>query len=94
MKNQILYSEITKAVEDLAQALRKFSDAPMYASASVATRDTSKRHGGDWYTITVHDIKDTAEEDEATDPIIGEAGVIIRDSDGMIAKVERLGGST
>lgn len=95
MKRQILYTEITKAAEDLAQALRRYSDAPMYAAVSVVTRDSDRKNGDtpDFYTLRVNVIKKKDKNEyEATDPIIAEAGVIHRDEDGQIAKVERVVG--
>lgn len=95
MKRQILYTEITKAAEALAQALRKYSDASMYAAVSVVTRDGDAKNGDtpDFYTLRVNVInKKDKNEYEATDPIIAEAGVIHRDEDGQIAKVERVVG--
>lgn len=87
MKRQILYTEITKAAEALAQALRKYSDASMYAAVSVVTRDSDRKNGDtpDFYTLRV-------EDNEVTAPIIAEAGIIHRDEDGQIAKVERVVG--
>lgn len=95
MKNQILYTEITKAAEALAQALRKYSDASMYAAVSVVTRDSDRKNGDtpDFYTLRVNVIKKKDKNEyEATDPIIAEAGFIHRDEDGQIAKVERVVG--
>lgn len=98
MKRQILYTEITRAAEALAQALRKYSDVSMYAAVSVVTRDTMRKDGDtpDFYTLRVEVIKKKDENEyEATAPIIAEAGVIHRDEDGQIAKVERVvGGGT
>lgn len=95
MKNQILYTEITKAAEALAQALRKYSDAPMYAAVSVVTRDSDRKNGDtpDFYTLRVEDIKKKGKNEyEVKAAIIAEAGVIHRDEDGQIAKVERVVG--
>lgn len=92
MKNQLLHTEITKAAEDLAQALRRYSDASMYAAVTVVTRDTMRKDGDapDFYTLRVQVVKENAEEYRATAPEIAEAGVIHRDDDGKITNVEML----
>lgn len=85
MKKQVLYAEITKAVEDLATALRKFSDKSVFCNVSIASRSEAEDSTDD-YVIKVHmNSKDLP-------LVIGEAGYIVRDTDGKIAKVERLHG--
>ena len=85
MKKQILYAEITNAIEDLATALRKFSDKSVFCNVSIISRSEAEGSPDD-YVIKVHmNSKDLP-------LVIGEAGYIVRDTDGKIAKVERLHG--
>lgn len=85
MKKQILYTEITKAVEELATALRKFSGESVFCNVSIISRGEAEGSPDD-YTIKVHMNAD------GLPLVFGEAGYIVRDTDGMIAKVERLHG--
>lgn len=86
MENQILYTEITKAVEDIAQAIRKFSGESIFCNISVVSREKEVGEP-DSYTIKVHvNQKDLP-------LVLSEAGYIIRDENDRIAKIERtLGG--
>ena len=85
MKKQVLYAEITKAVEDLATALRKFTGESVFCNISVISRSEAEGSPDD-YTIKVHTNTD------GLPLVFGEAGYIVRDTDGKIAKVERLHG--
>ena len=81
MKNQILYTEITTALEDIAQALRKYGSGSLYINVSIVTNE--EEPGLDGYSIRLH------EYNNELPLILAEAGTIIRDEDGKIAKVER-----
>lgn len=55
MKDKILESEIRTHAEAIASALRKYSDAPMYASVAIFSRDnTIEVEPVDYCNITVH----------------------------------------
>lgn len=85
MEKKMLYSDVTAAVENLTQALRKFSGESVFCNISIVTREDTKGDA-DSYTIKVHMSA------EGLPLVFSEAGYIVRDTDGMIAKVERLHG--
>lgn len=85
MKNNILYADVTKAIEDLALALRKYSSASLYCRIEVLTHDKDQDdEAPDLYTIGIHPGSD----DEI---IFSEGGWIYRDADEKIIKVKRIG---
>ena len=86
MKNKILYTDVTKAVEDLALALRKFSGGSMFASIELLTRDEDQDDDApDLYTFRIH-------EPEVDTPTLAEGGWIYRDGDDKIVSIKRIGG--
>lgn len=89
MKNKLLYTEVTKAAEALATALRKFSGDPMYCNVSIVTRDRVQdaAEAPDVYTIRVHKAN---EENPVGNLLITESGFIYRAEDGKVAKIERI----
>ena len=88
MKKRLLYTEITKAAEELATALRKFAGVPMYANVSIVTRDRiqDEAEEPDVYTLRVHE----ANGEPVGDMILAESGLIYRDREGKITKVDRI----
>ena len=74
MKNKVLYTEVIKAAEGLARALRNFTDEPMYLNLCIFTRDAECHHEGDpdglpdYYDVVVNGAD--VEFDENTDPTI------------------------
>jgi len=89
MKKRVLYTEITKAAEDLAAALRKFSSSPMYCNVSIVTRDRiqDETEAPDVYTLRVHKADAS---DPVGDMILAESGLIYRTDDGKIARGDRI----
>ena len=81
MKNLILYGEITTAIENIAQALRKYGSGSLYINVSIVTNE--EEPGRDGYLIRLHECN------KELPLVFGEVGTIIRDEDGKIAKVER-----
>ena len=84
MKNKVLYAEIVKATENLANALRNYTDAPMYLDLCIMTRDDSIRCEGDpigvpdYYSIRCHKADDI---DEIV-PDISESARVFYSEDG------------
>lgn len=78
MKNKILEAEVTKTIQSLVKALRKYSDEGLYISFFAFTHDTDSADTPgdvpDYYSIRIH----KAEEDELGDfdNIYNEAGRI------------------
>lgn len=89
MKNKTLYTEITKAAEDMAKALRNYSGAPMYCSVSIVTRDSiqDEKEAPDVYTLRVHEAGGS---EPVGNMILAESGLIYRDEEGKIASVDRI----
>lgn len=84
MKDKILYTEVTTAIENLTLALRKYSGASMYCTVSVTTRDDDESgEAPDFYSMSVREIGNP-------DVILSEGGFIYRDQDGQIIKVDRI----
>lgn len=85
MKNQILYTDITTAIENLALALRRCSGSSMFCRVEVLTRDKDQDdEAPDLYTFGIH----PGGSDEI---ILSEGGWIYRDADGKIIKIKRIG---
>lgn len=82
MKKQLLYTEVTKAAEIIAQALRKYSGESLYCDVTVFSREPDEEGEPDLYAIRIHENADEFKN------IIGEMGLIIRDEDGKIARIE------
>lgn len=59
MKDKVLHSAVTEAVEKLTRALRNYTDEPMNCFISIFTRDDTMRSDGepdtipDCYNVTV-----------------------------------------
>ena len=88
MKKQILYTEVTTAIEQLALALRKFSGESTFCRVEVLTRDEDQdEEAPDLFTFGIH----PGGSDEI---ILSEGGWIYRDSEGKIIKVKRIGGGS
>ena len=85
MKNKILYTEITTAIDELARALRKYSGGPMFCRIELLTHDEDQdAEAPDLYTFGIH----PGNSDEI---VMSEGGWIYRDSDNKIIKVKRIG---
>ena len=88
MKKNILYADVTKAIEDLALALRKYSSAPMYCNVTIVSRDAvrDEDEAPDVYVVRLHEADGSTPIGSVT---ISESGLIFYDSDDKIIKVER-----
>ena len=81
MKNQLLRTEVLKAVEHLTMALNKYTDEPMYLSLAIFTKDKTVRAETDpegipdYYTVRSH-VADTEHEHTADDFFIPKETVI------------------
>ena len=85
MKDKILYTEVTTAIENLALALRKYSGASTFCRVELLTYDADQdEEAPDLYTFGIH----PGGSDEI---ILSEGGWIYRDQDGKIIKVKRIG---
>lgn len=61
MKDKLLKTDITKAVESLAKALRDYSGEPMYLRLTIFSRDTSMTKDGkvpDYYDVHISPADD------------------------------------
>lgn len=74
MKNKVLYTEVIKAAEGLARALRNYTEEPMHLDLFIFTRDKDCHHEGDpdglpdYYNVIVNGAD--LELDEYTDKTI------------------------
>lgn len=85
MKDKILESEVRKAAEHLALALRKYTKEPMYCSLTIFSRDITCKGDEDpegipdYYTFRVHEADDV----EEIVPTFSESSRVYYDADGI-----------
>lgn len=85
MKNKILESEVRKAAESLAVALRKYTTEPMYCSLIIFTKDVTCKCDEDpegipdYYSFRVHEAEDVEEHY----PTFSESARVYYDDEGI-----------
>ena len=86
MKNKVLYTEVIKAAEGLARALRNYTDEPMYMHLAIFTRDEESHHEGDpdglpdFYSLVVHSASEEYFEENLEPTISTSARVYYKES--------------
>lgn len=81
MKEQLLRTEVLKAVEHLTMALNTYTDEPMYLSLAIFTKDKTVRTETDpegipdYYTVRSY-VADTEQEHTADDFFVPKETVI------------------
>ena len=86
MKNKVLYTEVIKAAETLARALRNYTDEPMYLNLCIFTRDAECHHEGDpegtpdFYSLVVHSASEEYFEENLEPTISTSARVYYKET--------------
>lgn len=85
MKDKVLKAKITKSVEEIAVALRNYTDEPLYLNITVFSRDNTVRLFGDpegtpdFYSIRCHSTENL--EADNIDLIIGKSARVYYSQD-------------
>lgn len=87
MKDKILLTEVRKAAEQLCNALRSYTDEPLYCNLTVFTRDNTiakePKDIPDYYSVIVA-LPDEVDEDiHISSAVISESAKVFYGEDGI-----------